>query len=229
MCKTTCLRLGMVGLLVTLSLGACQQADSPGGADIPEKESGQTQQEPESGEQSDATESAHAPPDEDCTEGQDAPDHETQIDQQDAEKPRVVRAGDTVRVHRVGTLASGEVFDSYQGNRYLQFTVGEGEFLPAFEEEIVGMKVGETKTFTIPAEEAYGPHYDALVFTLDRDEFPKDKQLEPGQMVQLADREILLMRALVLNVTASNVTLDANHLLAGEDLTFEVELVKILS
>lgn len=228
MCKIACLGVAVVGLLVTSSLTACHQAGSPGGADIPEKESGQTQQQPESSEQRDTTESTPGPADGNSAEGQDEPNG-TQTGEQDEKRPTAVRVGDTVRVHRVGTLENGEVFDSYQGNRYLQFTVGEGEFLPDFEEEIVGMRVGETKTFTIPAEEAYGPHYDALVFTIDRGEFPEDKQLEPGQMVQVGDRESLLMRALVVNATASNVTLDANHLLAGEDLKFEVELVKILA
>lgn len=224
--KRARLHLTVMGLVVMLSLTACGRA---GPADTPEEGSGQTHEQPEAAEETETTEGLPATEDKEGSEGEGESEQGSQKAEQDEARPMVVRAGDTVRMHRVGILENGEVFDSYQGNRYLQFTVGEGEFLPAFEEEILGMEVGETKTFTIPAEDAYGPHYDALVFTIDRSELPEDKELKPGQMLQVGDKESLLMRALVVNVTASNVTLDANHLLAGEDLTFKVELVKIVS
>lgn len=142
--------------------------------------------------------------------------------------PAMVRPGDTVIVHCTGTLENGEVFDSYEGDTCVQFKVGSSDLLPAFEEAVIGMEPGETRVFTIPAEEAYGPHYNALVFHVDRNDLPEDKQGEPGEVIHFTHDTGFIITAVVVDVVGSNVTVDANHPLAGENLTFEVELVKIL-
>jgi peptidylprolyl isomerase len=142
--------------------------------------------------------------------------------------PATVRPGDTVIVHCTGTLENGEVFDSYEGDTCLQFKVGSSDLLPAFEEAVIGMEPGETRTFTISAEEAYGPHHDALVFHVDRNDLPEDKRVEPGEVIHFTHDTGFIITAVVVDIVGSNVTVDANHPLAGEDLTFEVELVKIV-
>ena len=110
----------------------------------------------------------------------------------------------------------------------MQFTVGDGQLIAGFEQAIIGMKVGESVTVEIPAAEAYGPHREELVFEVDRAEFPADLEPEVGQqlvMEQGAGNQTLV---LVVAVSESSVTMDANHSLAGEDLTFEIQLVDII-
>jgi FKBP-type peptidyl-prolyl cis-trans isomerase 2 len=135
--------------------------------------------------------------------------------------------GDTVRVHYTGKLEDGTVFDSSQDSEPLEFTIGEGEVIPGFENAVVGMEPGQKKTVTIPAEEAYGFRHDELMATVDRDQFPEEVTPEVGQQYEMQrdDGETFIMT--VTDITDNEVTLDANHPLAGEDLTFELELMEI--
>ena len=134
--------------------------------------------------------------------------------------------GDTVKVHYTGTLDDGSQFDSSAGREPLQFTLGQGQVIPGFEQAVIGMSVGETKTVRIPPEEAYGPYYEALVLVVDRAQFGTDMEPEVGQQYVL-EQGGQTMQVTVIDVSGSNVTLDANHRLAGMALTFEIELVEI--
>ncbi|GAB4516908.1 MAG: peptidylprolyl isomerase [Anaerolineae bacterium] len=138
------------------------------------------------------------------------------------------KTGDTVRVHYTGKLADGTVFDSSREREPLEFTIGAGQVIPGFEDAVIGMSPQETKTATIPAEEAYGPHYPELVMVVGRESFPEGTRPEIGQQYQVALQggQTLIVR--VTEVAENTVTLDANHPLAGEDLTFDIELVEIV-
>jgi len=132
--------------------------------------------------------------------------------------------GDTVRVHYTGTLADGSVFDTSSDREPLEFTIGAGEVIEGFENAVLGMKVGETKTVTIPAAQAY-PYREDLVFTMERSQLPQD--IEVGQQLTLQSSGGAF-RATVIEITETAVTLDANPPVAGKDLTFEIELVEIV-
>ncbi len=136
--------------------------------------------------------------------------------------------GDSVIVHYTGRLDDGSVFDSSIGGEPLQFVIGRGGLLPGFEQAVVGMRAGEAKAVTIPAEEAYGPHYENLVFVLDRELFKEEAKVEVGDMLTLPLPDGVIISAVVVDISESSVTVDANALLAGEDLTFDIHLVKIV-
>lgn len=136
-----------------------------------------------------------------------------------------VTKGQCVRVNYRGTLDDGTEFDSSYGREPLQFTVGEGSVIAGFDQAIEGMDVGERKTVTIPAEEAYGEHHDEAVQDVPRSMFAE----EPGEgdVVSLVAPDGTEVMASVVGMDDDNVTLDFNHPLAGQPLTFELELVSI--
>jgi peptidylprolyl isomerase len=136
--------------------------------------------------------------------------------------------GDTVQVHYTGKLTNGTTFDSSQDRDPLEFTLGEGEIIPGFEQAVMGMQPGESKTETIAADQAYGPHRTELLMTVERQEFPEDLQPHVGQRLQMTQTNGDAVPVVVTNVSISQVTLDANHPLAGQDLVFDITLVAIL-
>jgi FKBP-type peptidyl-prolyl cis-trans isomerase 2 len=135
--------------------------------------------------------------------------------------------GDIVQVDYTGTLENGTVFDTSEGGEPLEFTLGEGQMIPGFEQAILGMKVGESKTFTIPADEAYGPYRDDLVLVVNREDLPPDLDPEVGQQLQMTQADGGTSIGTVTNATDTTITVDFNPPLAGKDLTFEIELVSI--
>jgi FKBP-type peptidyl-prolyl cis-trans isomerase 2 len=136
------------------------------------------------------------------------------------------RSGDTVRVHYTGRLDDGRVFASTKAQVPLELTVGEGTLIPSVEETLTRMQPGEERTVTIPPERAYGPYQPELVLAVDRAEFPEDIDPEVGQELQVRQGDaVIVMR--VAEVSDEQVTIDANHPLAGQNLTFELELVEI--
>jgi peptidylprolyl isomerase len=138
------------------------------------------------------------------------------------------KRGDTVHVHYRGTLDDGTEFDSSAGADPISFTLGSGEVIPGFEDAIEGMSAGEKKTQHIPAENAYGERRDELVFTVSKDQMPDGGgEIEVGDMLRVGFPDGSSAAVQVANVEEGNVTLDANHPLAGKNLTFELELVKI--
>lgn len=136
--------------------------------------------------------------------------------------------GDTVDVDYTGTLQDGTVFDTSVERGPLRFTIGEEQVIPGFEQAIVGMSPGDSKTVTVPADEAYGPHREELVAAVDRAKFPTTVQPEIGQELTVRQADGQLFEVKVIEVSESNVVLDANHPLAGEDLNFEISLVEIV-
>ena len=138
------------------------------------------------------------------------------------------RNGDVVQVDYTGKLADGTVFDSSAERGPLEFTLGAGQMIPGFEKAVFGMKVGEKKTVTIPVDEAYGPRRDDLVVEVPREKLPSGNTPEVGQQLGIRQPDGRTAIATIIDVSDNNtVTIDANHPLAGKDLTFEIELVKI--
>jgi peptidylprolyl isomerase len=139
---------------------------------------------------------------------------------------KAAKAGDSVRLHYTGTLRNGKEFDSSRGRAPLAFTLGSGQVIPGFDVAVTGMRVGEKKTVTIPAVEAYGERQDGLVVEMPLSRFPDHIRPEVGQELEMA-RQGDRIHVVVREVSADTVVLDANHPLAGEDLTFQLELVAI--
>lgn len=139
-----------------------------------------------------------------------------------------VKKGDTVRVNYIGTLEDGTVFDKTAGSGPLEFTVGEGKLIPGFDDAVVGMRTGEKKTVKISSARAYGPRIDDLEVALERAHLPEDVNLEVGRKVRVGSGEGAKTDFTITEVSGESVTLDANHPLAGQDLTFEIELVDIV-
>lgn len=137
------------------------------------------------------------------------------------------KKGDNVKVHYSGKLEDGTEFDTSAGSDPLEFTIGEGMLIPGFENAVEGMAPGESKTITIPAEEAYGPYIKELVADFDKSQFPPDINPEVGAQLQIEQENEGRTLVRVINVTGDKVTLDANHPLAGKDLIFHIELVEI--
>ena len=135
--------------------------------------------------------------------------------------------GDTVRVHYTGTLEDGTTFDTSVGGEPLEFTLGAGQMIPGFEKAVYGLKIGESKTVTIPAEEAYGPQRDDLITVIEREQLPADLDTKVDQQLQMQQTDGRTAVVIVTDVSETTITVDANHPLAGEDLTFEIELVEI--
>ena len=137
------------------------------------------------------------------------------------------KTGDSVSVHYTGKLSDGTVFDSSGDGDPLTFTIGKGSVIPGFEQGVVGMKIGESKTLNIPVDEAYGQRSEELVFEVDRAEIPQDTEPLVGMQLQSDQSDGSIAVFTIVKVTTSTVTLDANHELAGKDLVFDVRLVSI--
>jgi peptidylprolyl isomerase len=135
--------------------------------------------------------------------------------------------GDTVKVHYTGKLDDGTIFDTSADREPMQFTIGEGQLIPDFEQAIVGMSPGESKTVQIPSDNAYGPHHEEMVMAVDRKEFPDDLDPKVDQMLQVRQQDGHTFAVKVTDVSEAKVTLDANHPLAGKDLTFDIQLTEI--
>lgn len=165
----------------------------------------------------------------------------------------LAKKGDKVTINFIGTLEDGTVFDTTMGHDDcdsgdcapddcgcdsdddcgcetgpMELTIGEEDFFPQIEEALIGMAPGEKKTVVIPAEEAFGEYSDEHVFTIARNQVPDDITPEVGQELEFTGEDGEAVVVTVVEVTDDNVTLDANHPLAGEDITYEFELMEIL-
>ena len=138
------------------------------------------------------------------------------------------QVGDMVKVHYTGRLTDGTTFDTSLERDPLEFTLGEGELIAGFEQAVLGMAAGESKTTTIPAAQAYGPHHAERMIDVERHHLPSDLQPEIGQQLQMTRPDGTTLSVMVTTVTETQVTLDANHPLAGQDLIFDITLVEIL-
>jgi peptidylprolyl isomerase len=142
------------------------------------------------------------------------------------EKVEVVENGDSVKVDYTGTLSDGTVFDSSIGKSPLGFTVGAGQMIAGFDKAVVGMKVGQTKKVTIPADEAYGQRNEAMTAVVPKTELPSGMNPKVGDKLQMQTSSGTLV-VTVTAVTDTTITIDGNHELAGKDLTFEITLVEL--
>jgi FKBP-type peptidyl-prolyl cis-trans isomerase 2 len=138
------------------------------------------------------------------------------------------KTGDKIRVHYTGRLLDGTQFDSSEGRDPLEFTIGAGQMIKGFDAGVVGMKVGEKKTLQIPPDEAYGQRDEEAVIEFPAENVPSDMQLEPGMQLTLRNQYGQPVPVVVMEVRADVILMDANHMLAGEELVFEVELVENL-
>ncbi len=138
------------------------------------------------------------------------------------------KTGDTVSVHYTGVLNNGQVFDSSKTrNEPLEFTLGSGMVIPGFDAAVTGLSPGESVTKTIPTADAYGPYQEEMVAQIERQNIPADFELAVGQRLQMQVPNGEAMAVTITDIQGDMVTLDGNHPLAGQDLTFELELVEI--
>ena len=138
------------------------------------------------------------------------------------------QVGDMVKVHYTGRLTDGTTFDTSLERDPLEFTLGEGELIAGFEQAVLGMAAGESKTTTILADQAYGPHHAERVIDVERHHLPSDLQPEMGQQLQMTRPDGTTLSVMITTVTETQVTLDANHPLAGQDLIFDITLLEIV-
>lgn len=140
-----------------------------------------------------------------------------------------VKKGDTVKIHYHGTLSDGNIFDSSLEREPLEFEVGSGMVIPGFDAGVMDMKVGDKKTIHIPFMEAYGPVNEQMIIEFSRDQFPDDMSLELGLQLMMSDQNGQQFPVVITDILEETVKLDANHPLAGKDLTFDLELMDIQS
>ncbi len=165
--------------------------------------------------------------------------------------------GDKVKINYIGSLEDGTVFDSTLEDSEcetegcesddcgtddcdcgddcgcgetgpMEMTIGAGEFFPQIEEALIGMVAGEKKSVVIPAKDAFGEYDTEKVFNVPRSDMPEDLKPEVGDELTLSNDDDEEIDVTVVEVNDDSVTFDTNHPLAGEDLTFEIELLEIL-
>ena len=139
----------------------------------------------------------------------------------------IAQTGNKVKVHYKGTLNDGSVFDESYCNEPLEFILGSGMVIPGFDTGITGMSVGEKKTIFIPAKDAYGHKSDELIIEFHKENIPDEVKFEVGDTIQLQLAPAQIVNMLVLEIKENSVIFDANHKLADQDLTFEVELISV--
>jgi peptidylprolyl isomerase len=137
-------------------------------------------------------------------------------------------AGKTVRFHYTGSLADGTVFDSSIERDPLEVTLGAGQIIPGVDQALTGMAPGDDKKVTLPAEEAYGPHREELIHEVGRERLSPEMKVDVGDRLEGTDASGRRLQLTVVDVNDQSVKLDANHPLAGEDLTFELKLVEVV-
>ena len=135
--------------------------------------------------------------------------------------------GDKVQMHYTGRFADGTTFDSSRERHPLEFEIGGGQIIPGLERAVTGMTVGETKTVNVAAGDAYGQRDPQRVISVPRDQLPEDAPTAPGTQLAMKTPDGQQLPVVVTGADENAVTLDANHPLAGHDLTFDVELVGI--
>jgi peptidylprolyl isomerase len=140
----------------------------------------------------------------------------------------IAKMGDTVKVHYKARTQDQLIFDTTLQKQPLQFTIGQEQLIPAFEEAIVGMKAGDKKTININAENAFGPYLDELISTVQKNQLPRDSEFKVGQQLQIQqpDGQVLIVK--VIDMSDTTITFDANHPLAGKDLIFDIHLLEII-
>ena len=137
------------------------------------------------------------------------------------------KTGDTVKVHYTGRLDDGTTFDTSADREPLEFTIGQGQLIPDFEQAVIGMNPNESKTIQIPSDNAYGPYREDIVMKIERNQLPPEIEPKVDQKLQMRHPNGQATVVTVIEVSESQVTLDGNHPLAGKDLTFDIQLTEI--
>lgn len=138
-----------------------------------------------------------------------------------------VKNGDLVSVHYTGRLTTGEEFDSSQGREPLEFTVGAGQMIAGFDSAVVGMMIGEKKTIQIAPEDAYGEWHEENTLPFPKENLPQDMELEVGMQLTMRTQDGRPFPVTIHGFTEAEVILDANHMLAGKELEFDIEMVSV--
>ena len=138
------------------------------------------------------------------------------------------KIGDKVKVHFTGYLEDGTVFGSTMDEESFEFTIGEKNMLPGFENAVVGMQKGDIKTITLSPEDAYGPHKKELVSAMEKSGFPKELQLEVGKRLRVRTQDGKYTMVTIKDFTEDSIVLDENDPLAGKTLSFKIELIEII-
>ena len=138
------------------------------------------------------------------------------------------KTGDPVKVQYTGSLSDGRIFDSSADREPLEFTVGAHQVVPGFEDAVLGMSLGESKTELIPADQAYGQRDNRRVIRVDKGQLPPDMAVKLNDRLQMRSGDGRVMNVVVAEIADDSVVLDGNHFLAGQDLTFDLELVEIV-
>ena len=139
----------------------------------------------------------------------------------------IVSKGDLVSIEYAGTLSDGQIFDSSEGREPLQFEVGAGQVIPGFDRAVEGMKLHQEKIFTIASADAYGPVRQEMVLQVPRNKLPAQPEPQTGMVLVLQNPDGQKSSARIVKVENGMVSIDANHPLAGKDLTFKVKVVSI--
>jgi len=138
-----------------------------------------------------------------------------------------VKADDVVKVHYTGKLENGEVFDTSENREPLEFKVGTGQMIQGFDNSVVGMELNESKTVTIPPEQAYGTHDPQLVQELSKTVLAKDIEPKVGMELVSSNEQGQSFKVTISKILGDTIEIDANHQLAGKPLTFDIKLVEI--
>ena len=137
-----------------------------------------------------------------------------------------IKSGDTIAVDYTGKFENGDVFDSSEGRQPLTFTVDTGMLIKGFDQAVIGMKKGESKTVTIPPEMGYGPRDEEAMVEIPRAQFPQDMSLTEGLELQLQNPAGQPVPARIASINETNVTMDVNHFLAGKTLVFDISIAE---
>jgi peptidylprolyl isomerase len=135
--------------------------------------------------------------------------------------------GDTVRLHYSVLRRDGRIFASTKGREPIEVTIGNGKLIPGFEEGVIGMEVGERKTLGVPPERAFGPWLGQLVIGVAKEEFPGGEIPEIGEQLNVQKEDGSVLQATVIDISEDAVWIDTNHPLAGETLTFDIQLIEV--
>ena len=138
------------------------------------------------------------------------------------------KSGDTVRIHYTGKLDDGTQFDSSAGRDPLEFTLGQGQVISGFDKAVEGMNVGDNKSVRIEPADAYGEHHGELVQEVPRSALPDEITPQKGMALQSKAPDGKIMDLVITAVTDQAIVVDANHPLAGQALSFDIELVEIV-
>lgn len=138
------------------------------------------------------------------------------------------KEGDTVRIHYTIRLDDGTIVGSTRNKEPFQFTIGDGQVIQNIERAVLGMNPGESKTILLTADEAFGPYYDEMVVVIDRERLPEGLNPKLGDQLQLNTQTGETITVIVSDVSDSTITIDANHPLAGKDLTFDIEFLEVI-